>query len=96
MATTTNSIKGRQTWAKPRDNTPWDVQDERFLRRAARRKLSARQAARELGRSTGSVKYKAMVLGVRFRYVQQPKGVQQRPTVRRRHRKARLARGLSA
>jgi hypothetical protein len=46
------------------------------MRQLAKQKLSARLAAKELGRSTGAVKYKAMVEGIRFRFIDQPAGVQ--------------------
>lgn len=59
-------------------NSPWTPKDLKKLRQLARAKLSARLAARELGRTTGSVKYKAMTEGVRFRFIDQPKGVQKR------------------
>jgi hypothetical protein len=65
-------------------NAPWTPADLRKLRALARAKLSARLAARQLGRTTGSVKYKAMTEGVRFRFVLQPKGVQKRLARRRR------------
>ena len=39
---------------------------------------AARLAAKELGRSTGAVKYKAMVEGIRFRFIDQPAGVQKK------------------
>ncbi|MEO8064767.1 MAG: hypothetical protein ABI821_18700 [Pseudomonadota bacterium] len=38
--------------------------------------MSARLAAKELGRTPGAVKYKAMVEGIRFRFIDQPVGVQ--------------------
>jgi hypothetical protein len=65
-------------------NAPWTPADLKKMRRLAREKLSARLAARELGRTTGSVKYKAMVEGIRFRFIDQPKGVQKRLARRRR------------
>ena len=40
--------------------------------------MSARLAAKERGRSAGAVKYKAMVEGIRFRYIDQPAGVQKK------------------
>jgi hypothetical protein len=57
-------------------NAPWTPSDLKKLRALAKQKLSARLAAKELGRSTGAVKYKAMVEGVRFRFIDQPAGVQ--------------------
>lgn len=70
--------------AKKKHNAPWTPADLKKLRQLARAKLSARLAARELGRSTGAVKYKAMVEGVRFQFINQPKGVQKRLARRRR------------
>lgn len=59
-------------------NDPWTPADLKKMRACAKAKMSARLAARELGRTTGSVKYKAMTEGVRFRFINQPKGVQLR------------------
>lgn len=70
--------------ASKKHNAPWTPKDLKKLRALARAKLSARLAARELGRTTGSVKYKAMTEGVRFRFINQPKGVQKRLARRRR------------
>lgn len=70
--------------AKKKHNAPWTPADLKKMRQLARAKLSARLAARELGRSTGAVKYKAMVEGVRFQFINQPKGVQKRLARRRR------------
>ena len=69
-------------------NAPWTPADLKKMRRLARAKMSARLAARELGRTPGSVKYKAMTEGVRFRFINQPQGVQKRRarTERRRRR----------
>ena len=57
-------------------NAPWTPADLKKMRARAKAKLSARLAAKELGRSTGAVKYKAMVEGIRFRFIDQPAGVQ--------------------
>ena len=57
-------------------NAPWTSADLKKLRALAKGKKSARLAAMELGRSTGAVKYKAMVEGIRFRFIEQPAGVQ--------------------
>jgi hypothetical protein len=57
-------------------NAPWTPADLKKMRGLAKAKLSARLAAKELGRSTGAVKYKAMVEGIRFRFIDQPAGVQ--------------------
>jgi hypothetical protein len=59
-------------------NAPWTPADLKKMRALAKSKLSARLAAKELGRSTGAVKYKAMVEGIRFRYIDQPAGVQKK------------------
>lgn len=67
-------------------NEPWDVHDLRKLRALARQRLSARLAAKVLGRSTGSVKYKAMIEGISFRAINQKRGVQKRLAGRRRRR----------
>ena len=67
-------------------NAPWTSADLKKMRALARAKKSARLAAIELGRSTGAVKYKAMVEGVRFRFIDQPAGVQAR--IARRMRRA--------
>lgn len=67
-------------------NAPWTSADLKKLRALARAKKSARLAAIELGRSAGAVKYKAMVEGVRFRFIDQPAGVQTR--IARRKRRA--------
>jgi hypothetical protein len=74
--------------ALKKHNAPWTPADLKKLRSLAKAKLSARLAAQRLGRSTGSVKYKAMTEGVRFRFINQPKGVQKRlaRSARRRRR----------
>ena len=65
-------------------NAPWTSADLKKMRALARSKKSARLAAIELGRSPGAVKYKAMVEGVRFRFIDQPAGVQTRIARRKR------------
>jgi hypothetical protein len=65
-------------------NAPWTSADLKKLRALAKARMSARLAAKELGRSTGAVKYKAMVKGIRFRFIEQPVGVQSRIARRRR------------
>ena len=93
-----------KSWPKPNDNTPWKPADLAKLRDCAKRKLSSRQAAAELGRSTGAVKYKAMVEHIRFHAINQPRGTQRRPAQRallsrittRRHRRERNARRRAA
>jgi hypothetical protein len=54
------------------------------LRVLAKARKSARLAAIELGRTAGAVKYKAMVEGIRFRFIDQPAGVQTRIARKRR------------
>lgn len=61
-----------------RHNQEWTRTDVALMRALARERCSARQAAKRLGRSTGAVKYKAMVEGVRFHFINQPEGVQRR------------------
>lgn len=61
-----------------RHNKPWSPKDLRTMRAKARERASARQAAKTLRRTVGSVKYKAMVEGVRFHAIEQPRGVQKR------------------
>lgn len=68
-------------------NAPWTPADLKKMRQLARAKLSARLAARELGRSTGAVKYKAMVEGVRFHFINQPRNVQKKLHSRQRRRR---------
>lgn len=68
----------------PRD---WTKADVNGLRRAARLGLSAREAGKILKRTRGAVAFKAMVLGVHFRSIQQPPGVQKR--IARARRRAR-------
>lgn len=74
-----------------RHNDPWTPADLKRMRALARARMSARLAAKELGRSTGAVKYKAMVEGVRFHAINQPKGVQVK-LARARRRKVRARR----
>jgi hypothetical protein len=65
-------------------NAPWTPADLKKMRSLAKAKKSARLAAMELGRSPAAVKYKAMVEGVRFRFIDQPAGVQTRIARRKR------------
>jgi hypothetical protein len=89
----------RKGYALRHDSKPWTATDLLKLRGYAKEGLSARQAAEKLGRSTGAVKFKAMVERVRFRAINQPRGTQRRPEQRallsrlatRRHRAARRA-----
>lgn len=73
-------------------NAPWVPADLKKMRELARKRLSARLAAKALGRTTGAVKYKAMVEGVRFRAINQKPGTQRRPSQRRKLRYIALAR----
>lgn len=61
-----------------RNNLPWKSDDLRKMRTLARQGLSAHLAAPQLQRSVGALKYKAMVEGVSFHFITQPKGVQKR------------------
>lgn len=61
-----------------RHNREWSENDMLVMRAGAKIKMSAREVAGKLGRSTGAVKYKAMVLGIRFRNINQPKGAQKK------------------
>lgn len=70
-----------------RHNEAWTPADLKMMRSIARSKLPARTAAQFLGRSTGSVKYKAMVEGIRFQAINQPVGVQKRLARRNRRRR---------
>jgi hypothetical protein len=63
---------------------PWTAADLKKLRAKAKERASARQAAKVLGRTTGAVKFKAMVEGVRFHAIEQPRGVQVKLASRRR------------
>jgi hypothetical protein len=63
---------------KTKLNTAWSASDVRTMRKLARKKVSARIAAQKLGRSRGAVAFKAMRLGIAFRAIRQPKGVQKR------------------
>jgi hypothetical protein len=75
-------------------NAPWTPADLKVMRICANKRMSARLAAKALGRTTGSVRYKAMVEGVHFRAINQKPGTQSRPSQRRklsRLRKARAA-----
>jgi hypothetical protein len=59
-------------------NAKWSPSDIRRMRKLARMGLSARLAAKELGRTHGAVKYKAMTEGIRFSFISQPVGVQKK------------------
>ncbi|MBK6597201.1 MAG: hypothetical protein IPG25_04450 [Proteobacteria bacterium] len=51
----------------------WTATDVAKLRSLAKQKLSARAAAEKLGRTRGSVAQKALLLGISFRAINQPK-----------------------
>lgn len=57
-------------------NRPWSPTDVSRMRELAKKKLPATAAAPKLGRTVGSVKYKAMIEGIRFRAINQPPGTQ--------------------
>lgn len=69
---------------KSRLHKPWTESDEARMRAIAKKGESARVAATKLGRTRGSVAFKAMKLGISFSSVRQPAGVQKR----RRHERA--------
>ncbi len=73
-------------------NREWTPADLKKMRVLARQRLSARLAAKELGRTPGAVKYKAMVERIAFRAINQKPGTQQRPSQRRKLRLIALAR----
>lgn len=64
--------------ARSRHNAAWTPAELKNLRALAKKRMSARLAAVELGRSTGAVKYKAMVESIRFQAINQQQGVQER------------------
>lgn len=82
----TNTMGKPRRWPKPRDNKPWSPHDMKRLRALARERASSRQAAARLGRSQGGVKYKAMVEGIRFHAIEQPRGAQVKALRTRRRR----------
>lgn len=61
-----------------RHNADWSEHEVARMRKLASTGLSGREVAAKLGRTHGAVKYKAMVLGVPFNAIAQPKGVQKR------------------
>lgn len=63
---------------------PWTRTDVRIMREAAKRRKSAKEVGRILGRTRGAVAYKAMVMGVHFHAINQRKGVQKRRFRKRR------------
>lgn len=77
---------------KRKHNSEWSAADLIRLRGYAADRLSARQAARRMGRTPGAIKYKAMTEGVRFCSIEQPRGSQLK-AIRTRRRNARKAKG---
>jgi hypothetical protein len=63
---------------KSRLNTEWTPRDVERMRALAGAGCSARFAASKLRRSRGAVAYAAMVRGIRFQSIKQPRGVQKR------------------
>lgn len=49
---------------------PWSAADLKKMRALARRRISARVAAKALRRSPGAVRFKACMIGVRFRSIE--------------------------
>lgn len=76
---------------KRKHNSPWTDADLTRLRGYASEEMSAKQAAQRMGRTTGAVKYKAMMEGIRFQFIKQPRGSQLK-AIRTRRRNARIAR----
>jgi hypothetical protein len=68
--------------------TDYTRHDLKRMRDMARQGVSARKAAEKLGRTRGAVAYKAMVEGIHFRAIRQPRGAQRKAqrTIRRRER----------
>lgn len=63
---------------KTRLGKEYTAADIRVIRECSRKRISARECARRLRRSRGAVAFKAMVLGVRFRAIDQPRGAQRK------------------
>lgn len=73
-------------------NSEWTETDVARLRKYAKARMSARQAARRMGRTPGAVKYKAMTSGIRFCNINQPRGAQVKALrTRRRNQRAKGA-----
>jgi hypothetical protein len=70
--------------SKAKHAAPYDRADMKLMRQCARLRMSARLAARALGRSVGGVKWKAMSEGIHFRAINQRPGTQRTPQQRRR------------
>jgi hypothetical protein len=78
--------------AVKRKGKEWTASELRKMRTLARKGVSSRLAAVELGRTRGGVAFKAMNEGIRFHAVKQPAGVQRRPAQRRKLAQLRKAR----
>lgn len=63
---------------KRKHNSPWSELEVARMRRFAKEGKSAVQFAKASGRTHGAIKYKAMVEGIRFHFIEQPKGVQKK------------------
>lgn len=61
-----------------RHNAGWSEHEVARMRAHARAGDTSKVSAKKLGRTHGAVKYKAMVEGVRFHAINQPKGPQVR------------------
>lgn len=80
--------------SKPKnENAPWTPKAVAKLAKLAKEGKSSRQASKELGRSVGATKYKAMTEGIRFHFIDQPIGAQARAqrTIRAKARKRSIA-----
>lgn len=63
---------------KKKLGAPYTPKDLKVMRQFAKSGKSARECAEKLGRSRGAVAYKAMVEGISFGSINQPKGPQRR------------------
>ena len=63
---------------KRKHNTEWSAAEVSRVRNMAILGKSSREVAKAIGRTPGAVKYKAMVCGISFHKITQPKGVQRR------------------
>lgn len=73
-----SQINGSADTSAPLKGLPWSQSDESNLRLFARQGMTAKAAARLLGRPLPGVKFKAMELGESFHGINQPPGVQLR------------------
>lgn len=64
-------------------NTPYTKADQKRIRSLAMQGYSAREAAKITGRSRGGLAYFAMREGISFHSIKQAKGVQKRPSQRK-------------